>query len=419
MGRSSTLYPAVRALPFVVLAFAGCWSASQGDRAAPASPDAASLPAPATVPDAAIPPPASVRPDAAASADVSVPDAASPADALTATTRPVKVFIDTDLVWDPGDVAALVLAHGLADQCEIEIVGVTAVTTASSAAPAADAINTYYGRPSIPIGVLKGASFLDRNGYSKAIADQLGTTRYKSSADAPDATQVFREVLARQPDRSVVVVSIGPLRNLARFVKSGPDVASPLSGKELIQQKVKLLSAMAGVFADIGAFGGRVTKEWNVEQDAQAARDVVDSWPTPIMFSGFEVGWYSCPDTAALKASPARSPMRIALGNADPVPCQAGNGRPGWDQTSLLYAARGLGTLWKGEPTGRVDVDVASSGNTWAASPDRHQGFLANVGINARDSEAGNRAKLQGTLTKALSDLEVAAGTTGACKAKR
>jgi len=312
-----------------------------------------------------------------------------------------------------------VMAHGLADQCEIEIIGVTTVTTASSAAPAADAINTYYGRPDIPIGVLKGGSFLDRNGYSKALADQLGTTRYKSSVDAPDATQVFREVIAKQPDASVVVVSIGPLRNLARFVKAAPDAASPLSGRELIKQKVKLLSAMAGVFADIGAFGGPVTKEWNVEQDAQAAKDVVDNWPTPVMFSGFEIGWYTCPDTAALDASPAKSPMKIALGNADPVPCQTGHGRPGWDQTALLYAARGLGAFWKGSTMGRVDVNVGTSADSWAATPDRGQGFLVNVGISTHDSEGTNRTKLQGTLTKALSDLEAAAGVSGKCRAKK
>lgn len=369
------------------------------------------------------PPGSAAAPDAAAASDaaprVPQPDAGVADSGAPAPAGAVKVFIDTDLVWDPGDVAALVLAHGLADQCEIEIVGMTAVTTASSAAPAADAINTYYGRPDIPIGVLKGASFLDRNGYSKAIADQLGTTRYKSSADAPEATQVFREVLARQPDHSVVVVSIGPLRNLSRFLASAPDAASPLSGKDLIARKVKALSAMAGVFADIGAFGGKVTKEWNVEQDPQSAKDVVDGWPTPVMFSGFEIGWYTCPDSAALKAAPAKSPMKIALGNADPVPCQSGNGRPGWDQTSLLYAARGLGTFWKGETRGRVDVDATTSADTWAATPDRQQGFLSNIGISTRDSESANRAKLQDTLTRALSDLELAAGTTGRCRARR
>ncbi len=333
------------------------------------------------------------------------------------------MFIDTDLLWDPGDFSALTLAHGLADSCEIEIVGMTGVTTRSTASRALDAINTYFGRPDIPIGVLKGEKFLDGSDFSGPLKS-LPATRYDST-QAPDATQVFREVLAKQADASVAVVSIGPLRNLANFLKSAPDAASPLSGKELIKQKVKLLSSMAGVLVKIGAFGGPVTSEWNVQQDAPAAKAVVDGWPTPIMFSGFEIGWYTCPDSAAILGDPTGPMGLVFSAGTDGVPCEGivqqgkASGRPGWDQTAILYAARGLGSFWTGEMHGSVTVNAASKGeNQWSVSPDQQQGFLTNIGINPNDGEGPNHAKLKETLTKTLAQLEAAAGKSGACKAR-
>jgi inosine-uridine nucleoside N-ribohydrolase len=336
---------------------------------------------------------------------------------------PLKVFLDTDLLFDPGDISAVTFAHGLADLCEIELIGTTAVTTSSAASRALDAINTYFGRPDIPIGVLKGDSFLGGAGYSGPLND-LPATHYQTGA-APDATQVFRQVLAKQPDKSVAVVSIGPLRNLSNFLKSPPDADSPLSGKDLIKAKVKFLSAMGGVFVDIGAFGGPVTSEFNIQKDAPAAKNVVDGWPSPIMFSGFEIGWYTCPDYLAIQGDPQGPMGRVLGGGVDPTPCKdvvnKGNayGRPGWDQTSLLYAARGLGTFWTGEMKGNVTIDASNGEDKWTATPDRQQGFLTNVGVNTNDGEGPNHAKLKDTLNKAMAEIEAGAGKLGACKAKK
>jgi hypothetical protein len=48
--------------------------------------------------------------------------------------------------------------------------------------------------------------------------------RYESGAtDVPDAVVLFRQVMSQQPDNSVVLVAIGPLRNLAHFLQSKPD----------------------------------------------------------------------------------------------------------------------------------------------------------------------------------------------------
>ena len=57
----------------------------------------------------------------------------------------------------------------------------------------------------------------------------------------------------------------------------------PLSGIELVSKKVKKLVSMAGRFPE--------GSEFNVLIDSAASEYVFDNWPTPVIFSGFEIGW--------------------------------------------------------------------------------------------------------------------------------
>ncbi|HEX8310410.1 MAG TPA: hypothetical protein VF614_03765, partial [Chthoniobacteraceae bacterium] len=65
--------------------------------------------------------------------------------------------------------------------------------------------------------------------------------KFSSGKDYPDAVALYRETLAKQPDGSIVVLAVGPLRNLANLLKSRPDKASPLDGAALVAKKVKQL----------------------------------------------------------------------------------------------------------------------------------------------------------------------------------
>ena len=49
--------------------------------------------------------------------------------------------------------------------------------------------------------------------YTRTIAEYVAT-RWKANADAPDATEVYRQTLASQPDHSVIIVSVGDLTNI-------------------------------------------------------------------------------------------------------------------------------------------------------------------------------------------------------------
>ena len=66
--------------------------------------------------------------------------------------------------------------------------------------------------------------------------------RFASGPLPPSTTTVLRQALAHEPDHSVVIVQVGFSTNLARFLDSPPDDSSPLTGEQLVQQKVRLLS---------------------------------------------------------------------------------------------------------------------------------------------------------------------------------
>src|SRR5260370_776857 len=82
---------------------------------------------------------------------------------------------------------------------------------------------------------------------------------------------------------ALAMLQVGFSRNLARLIESKPDRYSPLSGMDLVKKKVRLLTVMAGNFA-------QSRPEYNVMTDIPAAQKLFAGWPTDIYFSGFEVG---------------------------------------------------------------------------------------------------------------------------------
>jgi inosine-uridine nucleoside N-ribohydrolase len=140
----------------------------------------------------------------------------------------VNLIVDTDIGPDCGDVNAIVVLHGLGDRGEVNILATICDTSNPWGAPCLDALNTFYGRPGIPVGTLKDPGLLtDYGSYNRELAMHF-PHELKSGSDAPDATKLFRQILAAQPDKGVVIVAIGPLRNLSNLLNSAPDSYSSL-----------------------------------------------------------------------------------------------------------------------------------------------------------------------------------------------
>ena len=66
-----------------------------------------------------------------------------------------KIIFDTDVGGDVDDAGALAVLHALADRKEIEILAIGVVIGHEDAVPYVDAVNTWYGRPDLPIGTIK------------------------------------------------------------------------------------------------------------------------------------------------------------------------------------------------------------------------------------------------------------------------
>ena len=163
----------------------------------------------------------------------------------------VDIVFDTDIGNDVDDVLALGLLHALEARGECRLLAVTITKDSPLAAPFTDAVNEFYGRGSIPIGVVRGGVTPEAGTFLPlALARDGDRLRYPhdlvDAATAPEAVQLLRRTLAGRPDRSVVIVQVGFSTNLARLLDSPADDVSPLSGRDLVKAKVRLLSLMAG-----------------------------------------------------------------------------------------------------------------------------------------------------------------------------
>lgn len=268
---------------------------------------------------------------------------------------PVPILFDTDFGPDYDDVGALAVLHALADSGEARILATVASTNYPLVGPAIDVVNTYYGHPDLPIGVAGegGLSMGARQHWPDTLVARF--PHDLEPGEAPAAVEVYRSILSEQPDSSVTVVTVGFLTNLMHLLQSEPDSFSPLDGRELVEQKVARLVTMGGRFPE--------GKEFNLYMDSTATQYVVEQWPTPILFSGAEIGLeiVTGKRLAAQRGpdNPVREAYRIAMAASE----KDADGRYSWDQTAVLVAVRGAAPYF-GKKSGRLVVD-STGYNRW------------------------------------------------------
>jgi inosine-uridine nucleoside N-ribohydrolase len=276
-------------------------------------------------------------------------------------SQAVPVIFDSDMGPDYDDVGAITLLHAFADSGRAKILATVASTKYEGVAAVFDVFNTYFNRPDILIGVPKGKASELKDGQHWTDSVQLNYPHsVTKNAEVPDATEVYRKVLASQPDKSVTIVTTGFLTNLYNLLQSQPDKHSKLDGKKLVKQKVKQLVCMAGGFPSFS--------EFNVKIDAAASKFVFDNWETPTIFSGFEIGWkirsgLPLINNTSIKNSPVKDVFRISI----PMSQQDSAGRMSWDQTAVLVAIKGYEPWYRLEKGKIVVADDGS--NTWAKEP--------------------------------------------------
>ena len=242
--------------------------------------------------------------------------------------QPKKVIYDTDMCADVDDVGALAMLHAMANMHEVELLAVCFNEVHPYGAPAIDAINTWYGRGDIPVGIFK--STLENPHDSRYLESVAQFPHDLERATAQSTLEVYQEILRDQPDGSVTIISVGFVNNLAELLQTDP---------ELVKAKVKELVLMAGT-TDGGGFN------MNQHNLSSVSEYVIREWPTPIVFTDPGGTIYTGP---GLKDAPVENPVREAYYkyfNND------FKNRPSWDQITVLYGVRGLADYFSMGTTG-------------------------------------------------------------------
>jgi len=292
---------------------------------------------------------------------------------------PVRLIFDTDIGNDCDDVLALGMIHSLQSRGECELLAVTITKDHPLAAAFTDAVNTFYGRGEIPIGVCD-SGVTDNEGRFNGLVKRKddGADRYphdlRSGDQARGAVDLLRETLAAAADQSVVIVQVGFSTNLANLLRSEPDRHSPLTGTDLVKNKVRCVSAMAGAFELIPDEDGDPYEhsEYNINRDIASAQKLAADWPTPIWWSGYEIGISAAYPHQSILGDydyAIYHPLRDAYIAFRPPP----HDRPTWDLTSVLQAVRPDHHYFDLSPPGTVVV-ADDAKTTFMADPEgRHR----------------------------------------------
>ena len=266
---------------------------------------------------------------------------------------PVKLIFDTDMGNDVDDAMALAMIHALEKRGACELLAVTSTKDHPLSAAFIDALNTFYGQPGVPIGTVRNGATPEPGKFNSLAENYPHDLR--SGANAPEAVSLLRKTLAAQADGSVNIAQVGFFTNLSRLLESPPDNLSPLNGVDLVKAKVRELAIMAGAFQTIRNNNGY--KEYNVIKDIPSARKFAETWPSPIVWSGFEVGiaaaypWESVMNDFGYVGSHPIAEAYLAYAPWLP------HDRPTWDLTAVLhtiYPDRGYFEL---SPRGRVTIE--------------------------------------------------------------
>lgn len=303
-----------------------------------------------------------------------VPAAASasslPRGAATGIKSVPHVIIDTDLSrwWD--DASTIGVANVLHERGTIRILGIASDVQNPVAVAAIDAINTAYDHGNIPLGAVAGsAADTFPHGFTDELVARLPHS-IQDSGDVPGAVALYRRLLARQPDHSVTIISLGGYTNLADLLESKRGQGSALNGRALVAKKVQRLVQMDGIFPGGGpAFT-------NQKIDLASASEVVGSggWPTPIAWVDGLGGLQTKVGGALCATAAPDHPMRVvyeALFECGPP----GDGN--WDAPTLLYAVADSRGVFTELGQGGAAVINAQGGLSWdAASPRDHDVYV-------------------------------------------
>lgn len=258
------------------------------------------------------------------------------------TGLPLVIF-DTDIGSSTDDLFALEMLYRYEEEGRCKLLGVVVDREGEDCAAVADVMNTYFGHANVPIGLVrKGISnppvWIDYKAlptYTTDGGEPLFQSTVTDYSSLPDGWQLYRRLLATQPDHSVSICSVGFVTALADLLTSEGDDISPLNGVELVRQKVKSLYIMGGVF------GESIEPDFNFAQGITFAQTFFSLWPKEIdiLFSPMEVG-------QEVEYKPEQVISDISWTDVHPIKqvymtCNCNTGQKMWDPLVVVHAVEG------------------------------------------------------------------------------
>jgi hypothetical protein len=185
---------------------------------------------------------------------------------------------------------------------------------------------------------------------------------------APDVAELYRKVLASQPDASVTLIVVGPATNIYNLLRSSPDRYSPLTGVELMRKKIKLYAAGGN-----GAGGlPNGTCGFNYRMDLDAARGELKMLPAgfPTVYAGGSGGKLKIGSIL----NEAR-PDHIIRRSYEEYYDGTARNRPTWDQLRAFFGAQpAFRSLWDQSPPGTITLGRDRK-IRYVATPDSNRSY--------------------------------------------
>lgn len=241
---------------------------------------------------------------------------------LATERKPVNILHGTDWWTDCDDVAALRLLCRAHKAGAINLQCVCADAVMEHTAASIDAFMLNEGVQA-PVGIDKNYSGDPSHCKYQHILKDYPHRVENSGCD--DAYRVYRRALA-ELDGKADITEVGFPQIIHQLMISEPDDISPLSGMELVRQKVNKIWLMAGKWDQENG------REFNIYY-TQAGRDAADyifkNSPVPVTCLGWEIG--NTVITGNLKDE--NDMLKIAFNTHGSV-----NGRSSWDPMLVLLA---------------------------------------------------------------------------------
>lgn len=148
------------------------------------------------------------------------------------------VILDTDIGSSTDDLFSLEMLYHYQKQGKCKLLGVVVDREGEDCAACADVMNTYFNNGNLPIGLVRNGikdpkvwiNYKALPTYTKGDDKPMFARSIDDYSALPDGWQLYRRLLAAQPDHSVSICSVGFTTCLAQLLESVGDANSPAVG---------------------------------------------------------------------------------------------------------------------------------------------------------------------------------------------